>query len=483
MANVADGVPAKSSWVLLFVHGGLGMFFGYALRPLISTEILDGGHSSAWIGVATMVFAVPPLVLAIPAGRLLDRTGERPWLIVGSLFYFFSALLVLFSTTLDGAAGLAVLVVASGVIGLGSLTGILGQQTWVMHAAAKGRPDFWFGLYTFALTVGQLIAPSLLWLPGAADGSALATVPITVTLLGAAIVAGIAGGFVPSHDRMLRSPSRKHRGGADGRRAGSGRDSAVARSAAPPTGELDLPDASAASYTHGSGDDDPCEREEREREREHGERERDEREGMLRASMRLLRRTGVVRTLVASGLVIASIDIVIAYLPLLTRERGLDAAWIGALLVARALAGMASRLWLARLTDWFGRRAVMVTGAAIGAAALVAMALPLPPWALVVCIVIYGFAAGTVQPLTMSWMTLIAPAGERGLMTSLRMVGNRTGQTLVPLIIAGVSVVGGGALAFIVTGITLALSSFASTTAPNGDEVTRDRRSRDTRSR
>src|SRR5690606_38200246 len=130
---------------------------------------------------------------------------------------------------------------------------------------------------------------------------------------------------------------------------------------------------------------------------------------------------------------------------LLTQERDLDAAWIGGLLVARALAGMASRLWLSRLTSWFGRRAVMVVGATVGAAALIAMALPVPGWVLIVCIVVYGFAAGTVQPLTMSWMTLITPANERGLMTSLRMVGNRTGQTLVPLLIAGMSVIGGGA--------------------------------------
>ncbi|GGA62093.1 hypothetical protein GCM10011490_10610 [Pseudoclavibacter endophyticus] len=460
---------------MLFVHGALSMFFGYALRPLISTEILDGGHSSAWLGLATMVFAVPPLVLAIPAGRLLDRTGERPWIVGGSIVYLVATLLVLLSTTFEGTVNLAMLVIASGVIGLGSLASILGSQTWVMHGAAAGRPDFWFGLYTFALTVGQLIAPALLWLPGAAERHTLATEPIAWTLVGVAVVAAVLGTFVPSHGspasggaavRKVRSVVRRVRqGGRDDEGTVRGTDASAGRSrsgyAAPPTGEIEIPPGSArkpgANEAAGLGQD-------------------DDREGMLRASLRLTRREGVLRTLVASSLVIASIDIVIAYLPLLVRDRALDAAWIGGLLMARAVAGMVSRLFLSRLTSWFGRRNVMVTGAAIGAVALIAMATPVPAWALGVCIVVYGFAAGTVQPLTMSWMTLITPARERGLMTSLRMVGNRTGQTLVPVLIAGMSVIGGGALAFIVTGCTLVLSSLASMTAPDGDAVGRRER-------
>lgn len=446
MSAAVVASPRRSSWALLFVHGGLNMFFGYALRPLISTELLDGGHSSAWLGVATMVFAVPPLMLAIPAGRLLDRTGERPWLVGSSGIYLVATLLVLAATAIDDDAGLAVLLVASAVLGLGSLASILGSQTWVMHGAAAGRPDFWFGLYTFALTVGQLIAPALLWLPGAAAGATLATVPIAWTLVCVAVVAGISGAFVPSHRRMHDSPRRGARG--------SGGEAGPRRYAAPATGEIDL--TGVPGTAAGGG--------------------RDFREGMARASVRLVRRPGVMRTLVASSLVLASIDIVIAYLPLLARDRGLDAAWIGGLLMARAIAGMVSRLGLSALTAWFGRRSVMVAGAAVGAVALIAMAMPVHVWALVACIVVYGFAAGTVQPLTMSWMTLITPSTERGLMTSLRMVGNRTGQTLVPLIVAGTSVIGGGALAFIVTGATLAFAALASTTAPNGDDAEADAR-------
>ena len=417
--------PRTRHWALLFAHAGLGMAFGFVLRPVISTEILDAGHSNGWLGVATVVFALPPLALAIPAGRLVDRTGERPWLVGGSVAYLGATILLLVATSLarsgtQGALALAVFLAASAVLGLGGLATVLGQQTWVMHAAARSRPDYWFGLYTFAISLGQLAAPAVLLLPGAPAGGTLATVPIAWVMVAASIAMLLASFGVPSHRR--RGPD--------------------AHSTAPRPAPSPAP-------------------------------RRADADSMFTASARLLRRRGVVRALVASSLVLASVDVLVAYLPLLTRERGLDASWIGGLLMARALAAMGSRLFLSRLTALAGRRRVMVTGASVAAASLVVAAMPVPAWALVLCLLAYGFAAGTVQPLTMSWMAVITPAGERGHITSLRVVGNRAGQSLVPLVVAGVSVVGGGALAFAVTGVSLALSAVASSTAPN-DEAARD---------
>jgi hypothetical protein len=72
----------------------------------------------------------------------------------------------------------------------------------------------------------------------------------------------------------------------------------------------------------------------------------------------------------------------------------------------------------------------------------------------------YGMAAGTVQPLTMSWVTLVTPRRDRGMAASLRLVGNRAGQTGIPLGVAGLSVVGGAGLVFAASGGSLLVSAW-----------------------
>lgn len=137
---------------------------------------------------------------------------------------------------------------------------------------------------------------------------------------------------------------------------------------------------------------------------------------------------------------------------------------------------MASRLTLGWATARYGRRRVLVVAGLVAALALVALVLPLPAVALAGCMILYGLAAGTVQPLTMSWMTLVTPRQDRGVGASLRLVGNRAGQTGIPLAVAGVSVVGGAGLVFAGTGASLLVSAWLSRWAPDdgsGDDSVR----------
>jgi MFS family permease len=128
---------------------------------------------------------------------------------------------------------------------------------------------------------------------------------------------------------------------------------------------------------------------------------------------------------------------------------------------------MLSRVCLSLLTRRFGRRAVLISGGLVAAVSLGLLAVPLPPLALTGLIALYGLAAGTVQPLTMSWMTLITPPAQRGLAASLRLVGNRIGQTTIPLAVAAVSTAGGATAVFLLMGGGLIASSAMSRAAPN----------------
>jgi len=58
-------------------------FFGlrFALVPLFASEVL--GHSAGIAGLALAAFAVGNVIAVIPAGRLSDRIGRKPLLIIG----------------------------------------------------------------------------------------------------------------------------------------------------------------------------------------------------------------------------------------------------------------------------------------------------------------------------------------------------------------------------------------------------------------
>jgi MFS family permease len=63
-----------------------------------------------------------------------------------------------------------------------------------------------------------------------------------------------------------------------------------------------------------------------------------------------------------------------------------------------------------------------------------------------VLVLLLGLGLGVGQPLTMSWLAELAPAGQRGRALSLRLTGNRLGQVLIPstvgLLAAGVGSAG-----------------------------------------
>ncbi|WP_240619363.1 MFS transporter [Blastococcus sp. TF02-8] len=160
----------------------------------------------------------------------------------------------------------------------------------------------------------------------------------------------------------------------------------------------------------------------------------------------LLRLPGLVRALLISCVVLAAVDITLVYLPALGADRGLAAGFVGLLLTLRAVASMVSRFFLGKLVARVGRRRLMITSVALSALSMAVVAAPLPPAGLAAVVVLLGLGLGVGQPLTMSWLAEVAPAGLRSRAMSLRLTGNRLGQVLIPstvgLVAAGVGAAG-----------------------------------------
>jgi MFS family permease len=172
----------------------------------------------------------------------------------------------------------------------------------------------------------------------------------------------------------------------------------------------------------------------------------------------ILRTPGMLPAMLASMTVLATMDVMVVYLPALGEERGLSVATIGALLAVRAGASMASRLALGRVIGRFGRDRLMVASLVVAAGSVVVLPfLPVP--LMFVAMVFAGLTLGMAQPMTMAWVATRAAVGARGTAMSLRLLGNRVGQVVIPLAAGSLAAVTGAAGVVAAAGLTVAASA------------------------
>ncbi|BEL04244.1 hypothetical protein Q0Z83_024350 [Actinoplanes sichuanensis] len=383
-------ISTQRFWPALGLHAILVQAISHALRPALSYALIDMGLGSVWPAVLAAAFAVPPLILALFTGRLVDRLGERPGMVIGGVGLVAAAVM-----SYAGARSLPLLIVATGLLGVGIVFSMVGEQSAVAGRARHGGMDGTFGVYTFLTSVGQLLGPLLLLIrprPGS----------LTPPVEPIALVCAVAGLAV-----------------------------------------------TAASFWFGDF-------------RTVAETVPDE----GRPVLLLLALPGMGRAMLVSGLILASVDVALAYLPMLAYGRGLTPVWLSAMLVARAAAQMLSRINLGLMSRVFGRRRLTMTSCAVSALALSGLTLPVPAVALTALAAVYGFAAGVCQPMTMGWVAQLAPAGTRGTVLSLRLAGNRVAQTLIPMISGTAAATTGVSGVLAVTGLTLGIATWSAAAVP-----------------
>lgn len=289
------------------------------------------------------------------------------------------------------------LAVGNVVAGLGLLLSAVAVQGLLARRVVDAGHDRVFGLFTVAASVGQLIGPLL--------------------AAGAAHAAAESGGW---------SAPR------------AGLAAAVAFAFA---GMLVTARISGSMGSSGDGDGDG------------------DGENVGNTSVAAMVRTrGMMPAVLASLSLLACVDLITAFLPVLGDERGLSVLAVGVLLALRALASIGSRLLVARLSGLFGRQRLLVVSMVLSALSLAAV--PLAPGLLTlgVLMVVAGFLLGIGQPLTMSWVAGLVPRRDRSTALAVRLMGNRAGQVFVP---AGAGVVAGTAGAagvFVVIAVLLGLA-------------------------
>jgi MFS family permease len=180
----------------------------------------------------------------------------------------------------------------------------------------------------------------------------------------------------------------------------------------------------------------------------------------LRAGQ-LIAARGVPAGMFASLAILATVDVLTAYLPVLGERRGIGPGVVGGLLSLRATTSMLSRVLIPWMVRRLGRTRLLAASA--GGSALLTAALPLSgsPVALGLLLAGAGFLLGIGQPLTMSMVVQAVPAGDRGTALAIRLTGNRFGQVATPAAAGLVAGAAGVSAAFWLLGGLLGLAALA----------------------
>jgi MFS family permease len=175
----------------------------------------------------------------------------------------------------------------------------------------------------------------------------------------------------------------------------------------------------------------------------------------------LISARGVPAGMFASLAILATVDVLTAYLPVLGVQRGIPPAAVGALLSLRAATSILSRVLIPWMVGRLGRIRLLAASAA--GSALLTAALPLSGGTAVLAVLLAaaGFLLGIGQPLTMSMVVHAVPEGTRGTALAIRLTGNRFGQVATPAAAGLVAGAAGVSAAFWLLGGLLGLAALA----------------------
>jgi MFS family permease len=188
---------------------GIGFVFQF-LPPVLPAVIADLGISHGQAGLLVSLFALPGILLSIPAGWLADRFGER---LAGSCGL---ALMGVATLGLARAGSFEVILAMRTLSGLGSLVGVVSLQRMTVRMFA-GRPlGLPMGISSSAIPVGMVVILNVAGPVAESHGWR------EVAWLAGLVTTVIAAGFLAAASLLLKGELRSEPSGGGGAPPGRG---------------------------------------------------------------------------------------------------------------------------------------------------------------------------------------------------------------------------------------------------------------------
>ena len=125
----------------------------YMSRPMITYKLLGLHAHSFTVGAFGALYALFPLILAIPLGRWINQFGEGRFIAFGAIVIAISTWLL---ALVDNKIEMVFLVAT---LGTAQLLSMAGAQAIFANRTPKNSYENYFGYYTFSAALGQLIGP------------------------------------------------------------------------------------------------------------------------------------------------------------------------------------------------------------------------------------------------------------------------------------------------------------------------------------
>lgn len=328
----------------------------YRLLELHANNFLVGGFGA--------LYALFPLILAIPLGHRVNQFGEARFVLIGIVCIVFSTL------GLTSANSVAVMVLFVLTLGISQFLCMVGAQAMVANRSPGGNYERYFGYYTFSAAFGQMIGPAIGSLASGSRG--LLPKSTSHAFVAAALLGALA--LLPLLPWISMKPTNS-------------------MSAKRSRAEMNFKS--------------------------------------------VLANPGMKVAMFTSLSVASSIDVLVVFLPVFGKERGLTSTTIGLVLAVRAAVSMLSRFFLGFLSRAIGFQRLLLISIGVSALACLLAGFTRSPLELVLVMALAGLALGVGQPMTMAWVSRQSSEKERSFAISIRLAGNRLGQFGLP-IVAGV---------------------------------------------
>lgn len=151
----------RTPLALLLAAAFLIQFTVPLVRIATTYRALDIGLDPKLAGVLAAAFAILPLFLVVWFGRLTDRHGVKPTMLVGALIILLAAILLwLVPPTLASLIG------GIAILGVGQTLHYSGLQMVVPLVSTKPHRDAILGNYLLATSLGDALAPLVIGLTG-----------------------------------------------------------------------------------------------------------------------------------------------------------------------------------------------------------------------------------------------------------------------------------------------------------------------------